>query len=58
MDEKRKERKYQHLIDDEKNKHTVYCTKCPSKILTSTLGKHTKIKVIFYTNNLIKNIII
>lgn len=41
---------YDHLIADEKNKHTVYCTKCPSKILTSTMGKHTIVDVILYTN--------
>lgn len=39
---------YDHLIAEEKNKHTVYCTKCPSKILSSTVGKHTIIEVIFY----------
>ncbi|XP_050546899.1 guanine nucleotide exchange factor MSS4 homolog [Daktulosphaira vitifoliae] len=35
---------YDHLISDEKNKLTVFCTKCPSKILSSTTGKHTKIE--------------
>lgn len=49
---------FDHLIDDEKNKHTVYCTKCPSKILTSSIGKHTIVEVIFFTNNLFKNVAI
>lgn len=34
------------LIPEEKNKQTVYCTKCPSKILSPTFGKRTKIEVI------------
>lgn len=38
---------FSHLITEEKNKHNVYCTKCPSKILSSTMGKHLRIEVIF-----------
>lgn len=38
---------YKHLIVEERNKHTIYCTKCPSKMLSSTMGKHMKIDVIF-----------
>lgn len=46
---------YDHLVAEEKNKHTVYCTKCPSKILSSTMGKYTTIEVIFYhVNNFIE----
>lgn len=41
---------FNHLITEEKNKHTVYCTKCPSKILSSTMGKHLRIEVIFHVN--------
>lgn len=41
---------FNHLITEEKNKHTVYCTKCPSKILSSTMGKHLRIEVIFHIN--------
>lgn len=42
---------FNHLITEEKNKHTVYCTKCPSKILSSTMGKHLRIEVIFHNVN-------
>lgn len=42
---------YDHLIDEEKNKYPVCCTKCPSKILPSTMGKHMKTEVSLYTNN-------
>jgi len=44
---------YDHLIVEEKNKHTVYCMKCPSKILSSTMGKHIKTEVSSHTNNLV-----
>lgn len=37
---------YDHLIVEEKNKHIVCCTNCPSKILSSTMGTHTKTEVI------------
>ncbi|XP_060833603.1 guanine nucleotide exchange factor MSS4 homolog [Rhopalosiphum padi] len=35
---------FNHLITEEKNKHTVYCTKCPSQILSSTMGKYLRIE--------------
>lgn len=42
---------YAHLIAEEKNKYTVCCTKCPSKILSSTMGKHIKVEVSYYIIN-------
>lgn len=48
---------YKHLIVEERNKHTIYCTKCPSKMLSSTMGKHIKIDVILFiihSANLVK----
>lgn len=42
---------YDHLIVEEKNKYNVCCTKCPSKILSSTMGKYTKVEVSYYIIN-------
>lgn len=39
---------HDHLIAEEKNKHSVFCSKCPSKILPSTMGKYINIEVIVY----------
>lgn len=41
---------YDHLIVEEKNKHNVCCTNCPSKILPATMGTHTKTEVIVSNN--------
>lgn len=45
------ENNYDHLTTEEKNNQTVYCMKCPSKILSPTFGKLTKIEVTFYIDN-------
>lgn len=41
---------YEHLIVEGKNKLNIFCTKCPSKILPSTMGQHTKVEVNIYTD--------
>lgn len=35
------------LIAEGKNKFTVYCSRCPSKILNSGMGIYTDMTVIF-----------
>lgn len=42
---------YEQLIAEGKNKLNISCTKCPSKILPSTMGQHTIIEVNNLTDN-------